>query len=437
MYVASILFFSREVSELAGKHRKEKIEHALTKRQLSRWEKQKKQSRIIVICVAAMVVAVVGLICGGYYWEQVMPNQKAVIKVNDASFDYDYYTKILDIITKSVTKEQISYYADIAAQAVAQGELVRQKAADFSLSATDEEIKQELENGSLTENNVGLDLARTRVLTKKYSEQVCVPKQPKSVQHVEVEAMFLESKAMVNDRKQKLIAGENFTKMASEFSMEPYSKSVKGYLGWIPKGYEDYALGDLQGAAFKDVIFTLQPKTFSDAIFDSSIEKAYGFWVLQLLEKDDAKGYHGRGILLPTQEQAEDIRARLLSGGNWDDLAKQYSQAAGKDSGADLGWILPGSDTKTMLVRILAAQQPNQISDVIRDETAKTSGGYWLVQVMNVQDRPLNTKLSQYLSQECLNEWIMGLVKDAKIENLLDQKQKDLAVQKISKTRSK
>ncbi|MCX6006800.1 MAG: peptidylprolyl isomerase [Chloroflexi bacterium] len=207
-------------------------------------------------------------------------------------------------------------------------------------------------------------------------------------------------------------------------------------MGWIPKDYEDYALGDLKGAAFKDVIFTLQPNTLSDAIYDSSIQKAYGYWVLQLLEKDDAKGYHGRGILLPTQEQAEDIKAQLVSGGNWDDLAKQYSQAAGKDSGADLGWILPGSDNG-MLVRLLAAQQPNQISVAVRDDSVKTAGGYWLVQVKDVQDRPLAAKIYMTLTQECLNNWVQGLMKDAKIENLLEQKQKDLAIQKVLKTRSK
>ena len=90
-----------------------------------------------------------------------------------------------------------------------------------------------------------------------------------------------------------------------------------------------------------------------------------------------------------------------------------------------------------MLVRLLAEQQPNQISNVIRDETVKTSGGYWLVEVMNVQDRPMTTQIYQTLTQESLESWIQGLVKDAKFENLLDQKQKDLAVQKISKTRSK
>ncbi len=436
MYVASILFFSREVSELAGKHRKEKVERVLTKRQVSRWEKQKKQSRIIQICAAVIVVAAAGLIAGGIYWEQVMPAQKIVIKVNDVSFNLDYYTKMLDIITQGATVGQLSGYTDVAAQAVEESELVREKAADVGVSATDEEIKKAIETGNLPDNVVGSDLARTRVLTVNYAQKVCMPQQPKSVQSAEVEAMFLESKAMVNDRKHKLALGENFSTMATQFSMEPITKADKGYLGWIPKGYEIYAISELSDSVLKDVIFTLQPNTPSDPIYDPSISKPFGFWVLQLLEKDDAKGYHGRGILLPTQEQADDVRSQLLNGADWDDLAKKYSQAAGKDSGADLGWLQPGTD-KSLLVRLLAGLEPNKISDVLRDETVKTNGGYWLIQVMNLQDRPLPAKVYQALSETCLDEWVKGLVKDAKIENLLDSSQKELAVQKVSKTRSK
>jgi PPIC-type PPIASE domain len=436
MYVASILFFSREVSELAGKHRKEKIERALTKRQVSRWEKQKKQARIIQICVAVIVIAAAGLIGAGIYLEQVVPGQKIVIKVNEATFSLDYYTKMLDIITQNATKGQISAYTDTAAQAIEESEIVRQKAADAGVSATDDEIKKAIETGKLPDNVVGSDLARTRVLTTNYAEKVCVPKQPKSVQNAQVEAMFLDSKAMVNDRKQKLALGENFTKMAAQFSMEPITKGASGYLGWIPKGYEMYAIPELADSVLKDVIFTLTPNTLSDPIYDPSIERSYGFWVLQLLEKDDAKGYHGRGILVPTQEQADDLRAQLLNGANWDDLAKKYSQAPGKDSGADLGWLQPGTD-KSMLVRLLAGQEPNKISDALRDDTVKTKGGYWLIQVIDLQDRPLPVKVYQALSEQCLEEWVQGLVKDAKIENLLDSTQKDLAAQKVSKTRSK
>lgn len=421
---------------MAGKHRKEKIEHAPTKRQLSKWEKQKKQSRIITIIVAVIVVAVVGLILTGIYLEQIKPYQDIVVKVNDASFNFDYYTNMLDLLTKDIPVEQVSMYSDMAAQAIAQAELIKKKAPEIGIAPTDDEIKKRMETDGLPDNPAGTDIAYIRVIADKYTKQVCQPKQPESVQQAEIEAMFLESKAMVEDIKSKLALGDNFTQMAAEFSIEPATKAAKGYIGWIPKDYEKYVLQQLADATFKDVIFTLKPDTLSNAIYDSAITKSYGFWVLQLLEKDDAKGYHGKGILFPSQEQAEDIREQLINGGNWDELAKQYSQASGKESGADLGWIQPGEE-ETRLVRLLAAQEQDKISDVLRDDTAETKGGYWLIRVKDIQDRPLSSGIMQSLNQECLGAWIDGLEKEAKIENLLTDSQKELAIKKITKTRSK
>jgi parvulin-like peptidyl-prolyl isomerase len=437
MYVASILFFSREVSELAGKHRKEKIVHAPTKRMQSRWEKQKKMSRLIVICLVVVVVLVAGTIAAGIYLEQVAPYQKIVVKVNDKSFDFDYYIKTMDMFTQGVPKDSVPYYTDMVAQAIQQGEIVREKAADFGITATDEEVNKEIEQGNLPKDSVAAtDLARVRLLTKKYIDKVCLPKQPASVQQAEVEAMFLETKDMVADRKQHLLLGDNFTNIAGQLSIETTTRNKKGYLGWIPKGYESYALGDLKGSTLKDVIFTLEPKTYSDAIYDPNVSKPFGYWVLQVLEKDPSKGIHGRGILLPTREQADDVRAKLINGGSWDELAKQYSQAPSATSGGDLGWVQVANDT-SMLPRILSGQESNKISDVIRDESVQTKGGYWLVQVMNIQDRPLVDSIKQTLTQECLGAWVQGLMKDVKTETLLDDAQKTLAATKVTKNRSK
>jgi hypothetical protein len=85
----------------------------------------------------------------------------------------------------------------------------------------------------------------------------------------------------------------------------------------------------------------------------------------------------------------------------------------------------------------MAAQKPNVISEVVRDDTVTTKGGYWLIHVMDVQERPLTARVYQMLSQTCLDEWVQGLMKDAKFESLVDSSQKDAAIQKVTKTRSK
>ena len=422
---------------MAGKHRKEKVVRTPTRHQLSKWEKQKKLSRIVTICAAVLVAAIVGVIGVGYYLEEVAPYQQTVIKVNDVSFDYDYYVKMYDIMTKGQNdKTMLTYYQDVVANVIQQGEVLKENADSVGITITDEEIARELETAGLDKSNASIDLMRTRLIAQKYMQQVCLPKQPKTVEQSEVQAMALETETMALDRKSKLLVGENFTAMASMVSIDSATQSKNGYLGWIPKGYESYALGSLKDSPVKDVIFELPLKAVSDPLYDSNLSKAYGYWVLEVLEKDDTKGVHARGILCGSREEAEMVREKLKNGASWEEMAKQYSQDASKDSGGDLGWKVPGMDN-TMLGRMLAAMEVEQLSDVIRDDTVSTKGGYWLVQVLNREERPLDKAISEILADECLSAWVEGLMKGAKVENLLDQAQKDRAVDEVVKLRSK
>lgn len=422
---------------MAGKHRKVKTERAPTKRQLSRWEKQKKLSRIVMICAIALIVIIAGIIGVGYYLDQEAPLQKTVIKVNDVSYSYDYYIKMFDLMTRGVTDStMLKYYQDIVVSLIEQGELLKEKAPDIGITATDEEIAKELEAAKLTKSNVSIDLARTRIIAQKYMEQQCIPKQPKSVEQVEVQAMMLETESMAADRKQKLLLGDNFSTMAGMLSVESTTQSKKGYLGWIPQGYESYALGNLKDSAIKDVIFKLEPGAISDPIYDNSITKPFGYWVLEVIEKDDTKGVHARGILFGSKDEAEKVREQLKNGAGWDEMAKQYSQDASKDKGGDLGWKIPGVD-EGMLTRMLSALEVKQLSDVLRDDSVSTKGGYWIVQVLNKEERPLDKSISETLADECLSTWVEGLMNDAKVENMLDQAMKDKAVERVTKLRSK
>jgi parvulin-like peptidyl-prolyl isomerase len=430
------IFFSREVSKLAGKHRKEKIVRAPSKHQLSKWEREKKISRIIKIAAVALIVLVACFIGISIYFLQIQPFEKAVVKVNETSFTLDYYIKYLDAMTKGQSKDSIQNYADMAVSAIQQGAVIKTKAAEVGIKITDDEISQAVTQSGFDKNQATADLAELRLISNKYAEQQCLPSLPKSVLQAEVQAMALETEAMAKDRLQKLAAGDNFTAMAGQLSIDPVTKSKSGYLGWIPKGYENYALGNLRDAAFIKVIFNLEAKTWSDPIFDGALSKPYGYWVVEVLEKDDTKGTHARGILFSQNDQATEVRGKLVNGGSWEELAKQYSQHESKDNGGDLGWIQPGTDDK-LIVRILSAQEKNVISDVIRDDTVTTKGGYWIARAADLQERPLSSSIMQALVMECFQSWVIDITKDTKTENLLTQDDKTLAIAKISKLRSK
>jgi parvulin-like peptidyl-prolyl isomerase len=420
---------------LAGKHRKEKIHRTPTKHQVSRWEREKRLSRIIGITTGVIIAAVLGIIGFWVYSEQVLPYQQTVIKVNDKSYNMDYFIKTLDFYTKGQTSDMTKMYTDVVAQAIPQSQAVIEGAQSANITVSDEELSKELELMKLPKDDVSTDMVKTRVIVRKYSEQQCLPNMPGPVEQAEAQAIFLETKSMADERRQKLLLGENFTNMAAMLSLDPVTQAKKGYLGWVPLGYEDMVLGTLKDSAIKNVLFKLDAKAISDPVYDANMEKPFGYWVLEVLEKDDTKGVHARGIFFSSKDDADSVRPRLVNGESWSDLAKQYSQHASKDQGGDLGWVVVGSDN-SQLPRMLAAQEMNVISPVTRDDSIPTKGGYWLVQVLNRQTRPLDDSIKQSIGEACLTTWMQGLLKQAKVENLMDQKQKDFAANKVIKNRS-
>jgi parvulin-like peptidyl-prolyl isomerase len=420
---------------LAGKHRKEKITRTPTKHQLSRWEREKRLSRIIGITTGVIIAAVLGIIGYWYYSEQVMPYQQTVIKVNDKAYSMDYFIKTLDFYSKGQSSDITKMYTDVVAQAIPQSQAIIEAAPSANITVSDDEMAKELEQMNLPKDDVSNDMAKTRIIARKYSEMQCLPNLPGPVEQAEAQAMLLETKSMAEDRRQKLLLGDNFSTMAAMLSIDTVTQGKKGYLGWVPKGYEDRVLGTLKDSALKNVLFKLDVKAISDPVYDETVEKPFGYWVIEALEKDDTRGVHARGILFSSKDDAQDVRARLVNGESWNDLAKQYSQHASKDKGGDLDWIVPGMD-QAQLGRILGAQEVKKIGEVTRDDSLKTKGGYWIVQVLNKQQRPLDDTIKQTLTEECLSSWMQGLLKQAKVENLMDQKQKDFATNKVIKSRS-
>jgi parvulin-like peptidyl-prolyl isomerase len=420
---------------LAGKHRKANITMNPSKRQVSRWQKEKRLSRIIGIVTGVVILAVLGIIGYWYYSEQIMPYQQTVIKVNDKAYSMDYFIKVLDFYSKNQSSDMTKLYVDVVGQTIPQNQVVIESAASANISVNDDEISKQLDELKLSRDDFSVDTAKTIIIARKYMEQQCVPNLPAPMEQVEAQAMFLETKSMADDRRQKLLQGDNFTTIAGLLSLEPVTREKKGYLGWIPRGYEDLALDTLKSSILKSALFKLDTNVISDPLYDENIEKPFGYWVIEVLEKNDLKGVHARGILFSSQDDARVVRERLVNGESWTDLARQYSQHASKSNGGDLDWIVPGMD-KTQLGRILSTLEVKQISPVVRDDTQKTRGGYWLARVLNKQVRPLDAGIAQSLKEECVTGWMQGLLKQAKVENLMDQKQKDFAVDKVKKKRS-
>ena len=143
---------------------------------------------------------------------------------------------------------------------------------------------------------------------------------------------------MLNNIKDRINNGEDFSIFAEEFSMDPGSKNKGGNLGWVKRGS---LLKE-----FEEVTFTIKENTISDPV-----ETDVGFHILEVFERRGDKA-RVRHILISPQIQKSDeevafnfansIKDSCKKIQDFKSFVKKYSKDYQTSSiGGDLGWIIP------------------------------------------------------------------------------------------------
>ena len=144
-------------------------------------------------------------------------------------------------------------------------------------------------------NVLQLQFQRARVLTQKYAEKNIVEKAKTLADDKAVDA-YIAAHPELDENKMKEKAqgilqrvknGEDFAKLAQEFSEDPGSKEKGGDLGWFGKGQ--------MVPEFDKAAFTLQPGEVSDLV-----KSDFGYHIIRVEEKrtgggdkkDDVKKAH-------------------------------------------------------------------------------------------------------------------------------------------------
>jgi len=193
----------------------------------------------------------------------------------------------------------------------------------------------------------------------------------------------------------------------------------------------------------------------SQPVYDEEVVKTLGYWLVRVLERDDEyKEAHIEVILLGSEEEANEVRARLEAGEDFAALAEELSQdEASRESGGDLGW-LASSESSTdesseeeatgmlsdkvnpVLNEFVFSCEVGTLSQPIRDDTARTRGGYWLVKVLSIDDdKEIDEESRDLLKGNLLNDWVLGLWDNPenKVESYLDDELKAWAVERVAR----
>lgn len=369
----------------------------------------------------------------GWYTTEYRPLHQTVIKVNDVSFNMDYYINMLKYYGGGQSFDYLYNMADGVVQIIEQNELVRQGAEALGIRVSDADVDAELEKRGLPANIYYRDVVGTDLLVTKLRDQYFEYQVPSFAAQVHSLVMFLESESQALEVRARLEAGGDFGTLAGELSLDGVSKEQKGDLDWRP---EDVLAGLLQTSVPGEYAFSSEAGVLSPPVYDEAKTKSVGYWLIKVLErKTDSGQAHIQGILLGSEVEAQGVRAQLEAGGDFAARAKELSQHESKEDGGDLGWVSPGTMSSSFdKVAFDSEVEVGTLSEPVRDDTLTTTGGYWLVKVLEKDDaRKVEGDNRSVLKGDALNGWVSSLWDnpDNKGESYLDNDQKAWAIARV------
>ncbi|MFC1937321.1 peptidylprolyl isomerase [Chloroflexota bacterium] len=417
-----------------AKKRIEKPKREPTKRQLSRWQQERKRARIIRSVGIFIIVSVLCVVGWGLYSSYFKLRYETVVKVNDTEFNMNYYIKTLKLYGSGWQASQMIFLAEQVEKSIQRSELIRQGAMELGITVSKDAVDEELESNDPPLSKDYRDVVRTNLLAQKLLDEHFDELVPKTAEQRHIMAMLVESESQANELKARVEGGEDFAELATEYSWESVSRSQGGDLGWKPRDIVTQQLGT---SVPEEVAFNAEVGVLSPPTYDEALRKNVGYWLIKVLERqEDPEQAHLEVMLLGSEEEARQIRDRLKAGEDIATLAEEYSQhVSSKMLGGD--WDEVERDTMSPAVAEYVFDSDvglETLSEPIRDDTMTTKGGYWLIEVIGEEDdREIEESDRNMLKSEAFNDWVQSLWDEGEVESYLNEAKKAYAVEQVTK----
>jgi parvulin-like peptidyl-prolyl isomerase len=447
---------------LAKKQKKATPQRAPSKHQLSKWQRQMKIRRIVIIATVVFLAGILSWVGYGLYQDyKSNPSREVAIEVNGVPFTVEYYVKMLDIYVDNYINFTVNTYLDFYMQAynatreeaiqlltsnaisdlsqntdniadmitgqvaddIINVELMRQGAKNLDIEVTSEEIDAKLAELEWPNERVYQDIIRSALLQEKLGEYFG-SQLPDTMEQANVQVVLVESQEVAIELIGEIEAGGNFTALAEEFSC---NSSVEGDLGRLPREL-------MPNTLIADAAFNLTVGEISQPIYDKAATKNVGYWLIKVTDKHDEE-INALVMLLGSEAEAERVKAQLAAGGNFSALAMEYSQHESKSEGGELGWLKKGDMGSETFDKVAFNLTDNEVSAPVKVESVQTTGGYWLIKVIERGEHELTTNAREGLIGKHLNDWFEELRENSTIENRLNKEKIGWAISEVLRKR--
>lgn len=233
-------------------------------------------------------------------------------------------------------------------------------------------------------------------------------------------------KAKAEQALKQLQNGISFSEVSATLSDAPNALEG-GNLGWKTSAQLP--------SLFYDALKTMQPGGVSPILRSPN-----GFHILKMTNRRGGSSplvveqTHARHILIKLSEivseeeakhKLETIKERLVNGGDFTELARQYSEDGTAAKGGDLGWVNPG-DTVPQFEQAMNALQPGEISNPVHSPF-----GYHIIQVIERRKQDMSKEAARLKarqeirarkSEEAYQDWVRELRDRAYVELRLEDR---------------
>jgi len=305
----------------------------------------------------------------------------------------------------------------------------------LGISVSDKEIEEKLNSYDPPLSKDYRDIARAELLVSKLLDKHFEQTVPVLAEQRHIMAMFLESESQATEVRAKVEAGEDFAELAGGLSLDGLSRDKEGDLGWHP---ED-VLAELWATSIPgEYAFGSEVGVLSQPIYDETKTKSVGYWLVKILDRQqEPEQVHVQAILLGSEEEAQDVKAKLEAGDDFTTLATELSRhEATKENGGDFDWlsledVMPGSAFAAWAD--IFELETGVVSEPIRDDTEVTTGGYWLLKVLDKEDnKQISDDDRNLLKAKALDEWVFSLWYDPgnEVNSYLTDEMREWAIAK-------
>jgi len=405
-----------------------------TRKHLARVERERRQTRLIVIITIAVILLVAGSIIYGVLNETILKARQPVAIVNGQKIstrDFQARTKYIrqQLIGNAINTYQFmqlfgdspetqAQFTSQLAQIQAQLEptflgqqiidqmiddlLIEQEAARRGITVSEEEIDKGMEEafGYFPEGTPTpvptLETLPTSTLSPL--QLTLVPPTSTPTATPEATAVITPTATPTTTATATLIptstptSGPTQTPTPYTFEAfrEQYEQTIQNYEDSINFNEED-----LRGILRNQLLRAKVREAVLAELALSPVEEQV--WA--------------RHILLPDKSVADLVIQRLAEGTPWQELASELStDESNKDRGGDLGWFGRGQ----MVAEFEEAVFSLEIGEV--SEPVETPFGWHIIQVLGHEMRPLSNAAFQQMQDQKFAEWLQGLRESAEIE---------------------